>query len=180
MLALALTIFILSWVVPVSAQTDDQYLIGDGRIGVWKVGAAEADLLKDYSSRFGPGFTVDAPFPHKLSRSGKAYFWRRAGFQFISYEGRVVSITIWKRYTDPTPNAELMKYRTKEGIGIGEPLSKATAAYQLPPRQWQVHWFGGVINTAMVWPALGLYLEIRDRNVDAIGVYDPGAPWDYQ
>ncbi len=166
--------------VQVQAQEEEKYLVGDGRFGPWRLGTSEQDLLKEFSSRFGSGFRIDPPFNHRLPGAAKAYFWRSAGFQFVAYEGKVVSIAIWRRYTDPTPNAELMRYKTKEGIGIGVPLSSVISAYRQPARQWEVRWGPTAVSTAMVWPSLGLYLEIRGADVDAIGVYDTSAPWQYR
>jgi hypothetical protein len=177
----ALLLLVLSAGWTVQAQTaEGNYLVGDGRLGPWRVGVAEQDLLTEFTSRFGGNFRLDPPLNHRLRGGGRAYFWRSAGFQFIAYEGKVVSIGIWRRYTDPAPNAELMKFKTKEGIGIGVPFSRVVSTYREPARQWEVRWAPTAVSTAMVWPSLGLYMEIRDGDVDAIGVYDPDAPWQYQ
>ncbi|MDR7556638.1 MAG: hypothetical protein QN157_13665 [Armatimonadota bacterium] len=136
------------WAVRIQAQEEGKYLVGDGRLGPWRLGISEQDLLKEFSSRFGSGFRIDPPFNHRLPGAAKAYFWRTAGFQFVAYEGKVVSIAIWRRYTDPTPNAELMRYKTKEGIGIGVPLSTASVrARQRRSAQRRCNgtrWLGGL------------------------------------
>lgn len=177
-LGTALATLVLAFSIPADAQVEDPYTVGDGRIGGWRVGSSETALLQDFTSRYGTGYRIEQPFPLKLTRDGKAYFWRNAGFQLTTFDGRVVAIVIYKRYTDPTPNAELMRYKTKEGIGIGEPLSRVNTAYPSPTRRFEVRWFN-VTNTGMVWVDRGLYIEIRDGFVDAIGIFDTTAPWEF-
>ncbi len=153
-----------------SAQEPDPYLVGGDRFGRWTLGMPDEDLVRAFRDLYGGRYRAEATA--SLS-GGRFFFWDNAGLNITSFQGKVVGISAWRRRT--AADVELMKYRTKEDIRIGEPLPKAIAAYSAPDRQWLSRATSG--NTGVVWLRLGLFLEARGNVIDVIGIFDPRLPW---
>lgn len=158
------------------AQSETSHLIVTGQFGSWKLGTGEWEALPMLTEALGPEFSSgnDPSF-----KSGRYYFWTSAGIKLVVGErGRVVGVFAWRRYGPPEvtkANNELAKYRTDRGIGIGSPLPAVRTAYGPTDNHWEVRWSKTFINTAMRWDNAGIYVEIHDGTVDAIGVYEPAA-----
>ncbi len=158
------------------AQSGKSYLIVAGEFGSWKLGTSEWEALPKFTEALGPDFATGTDPSFK---SGRYYFWQSSGVKFtVGGGGRIVGIFAYRRYGPPEitkVNAELEKYRTDRGIGIGSPLSTVRKTYGPTDKSWEVRWTKTFINTAMRWDDVGIYVEIHDGTVDAIGVYEPKA-----
>jgi hypothetical protein len=158
------------------AQSGKSYLIVAGQFGSWKLGTSEWEALPVFTEALGPDFSSGSDPSFKSARN---YFWSSAGIKLVvGARGRVVGIFAWRRYGPPEvtkANDELVKYRTDRDIGIGSPLSAVRTAYGPTDTHWEVRWSKTFINTAMRWDNAGIYVEIHNGTVDAIGVYEPTA-----
>ncbi|MGQ0549551.1 MAG: hypothetical protein ACT4PY_07795 [Armatimonadota bacterium] len=174
-MSLLFVIFVLVLDTGALLAQEHDYLVDGKRFGKWTLGATEQDLLRIFREMFGSQFRMA---PTITLSGGRFYFWYDSGFQFNAFQGRVVAIAIWRRRN--AADAELMKYRTKEDVRLGEPLGKVIAAYGLPDRQWIDRVDTSFTYTAMVWERLGLFIGVRNNEVEVLAVYDPSLAWSWK
>lgn len=156
------------------AQEPDPYLVDGTQFGRWKLGVSEQDLLRSFREISGNQFRMA---PTTSLEGGKFYIWDNAGFQFNAFQGKVVAVAVWRRRT--RADVELIKYRTKEDIRIGEPQGKVLAAYGAPDRQWNDRFGGPSTYLVMVWAKRGLFIGFQGSIVEVLALYDPALPWSW-
>lgn len=189
---LVLAVLFVPWATQVQAE-EDPYLITENSIGPLRLGMDEGEALVIADRIFGTDhgrveFGYSAVFSW-LSRVSGLETWFAAALQvcrrlpdYKQCRDKVILIGLITQYdleTGPAINALLARYHTREGISLGDPLSKVIVAYGKPNFQGPGFQAGHGLGrtTVLTWRKPRFRVESYMEVVSSITVFDPKTYW---